>query len=77
VDSRRGNRGKVNDGFDTGQALDGLAEVRQVGDQKGRGRFGGRDDVHGEHVLVMLEETVDNRPPGLSASTGDRDFCHG
>ncbi len=66
----------MNDGITSGQALDGLAEVGQVGQQRRRSRLSRRHDVGREHVVFVLEQIADNRPSGLSACAGDDDLCH-
>jgi hypothetical protein len=67
----------VNDGVLARQALDRLAVLGQVGEQKRCGRLGGRNDVDREHVVVVLEQGADDCPSGLSARAGDDDSCHG
>ncbi len=67
----------MNDGILGGEALDRLAVVGQVGQQKRRRRFAGRDDVDRKHIVVVLEQGADDCPSGLSARARDDDFCHG
>jgi hypothetical protein len=67
----------VNDGITAREALDGLAKIGQVGQQRRRSRVSGRDDVHGKHVVPVFEQSADDRPSGLPTGAGNHDFRHG
>jgi hypothetical protein len=76
MDSRRRDRRQVNDSLLARQALDRLAVVGQVGQQKRRRRFAGRDHVDRKHVVLVFEQSADDCPAGLSAGAGDHYLRH-
>ena len=64
----------MNDRFGAGEALDRLPEVGEVCKEERRGVLAWSDEVHREHLVVVLDQVGDDRASGLPARAGDEDL---